>query len=104
MSFAEIEMKVIQWTEARKIIPNATPRAQFTKLIEEVDELREGLEKNDLAEIKDAIGDTVVVLINMCALLDVDLVDCLAGAYEEIKDRKGHLTPEGIFVKEQKHV
>jgi len=25
---------------------------------------------------------------------------CLENAYNEIKDRKGYLTPEGIFVKE----
>jgi hypothetical protein len=27
-------------------------------------------------------------------------VSCLKGAYGEIKDRKGHLTKEGVFVKE----
>ena len=36
----------------------------------------------------------------VCAVLDIDLVECLGGAYNEIKDRKGYLTPEGIFVKE----
>jgi hypothetical protein len=33
-------------------------------------------------------------------VLDINLVDCLKGAYNEIKDRKGHLTKEGVFVKE----
>ena len=41
-----------------------------------------------------------VCLINVCALLDVNFVDCLAKAYEEIKDRKGYMNEEGIFVKE----
>jgi hypothetical protein len=36
----------------------------------------------------------------MCALLDIDMVDCLAGAYDEIKNRKGTLLPSGVFVKE----
>jgi hypothetical protein len=30
----------------------------------------------------------------------VKLEDCLAAAYDEIKDRKGTLTPEGVFLKE----
>ncbi len=29
------------------------------------------------------------------------LVDCVKQAYDQIKDRKGHLTAEGIFVKEE---
>ena len=34
-------------------------------------------------------------------LADVDLVDCLEEAYETIKDHKGYLTSDGIFVKEE---
>jgi NTP pyrophosphatase (non-canonical NTP hydrolase) len=100
MSYSEIEMKVIQWSEARKIIPNSNPIAQWKKGMEEMDELRDALVKNDRAEAIDAVGDTVVCLINICALLDVDLVNCLESAYEEIKDRKGTMNEEGIFVKE----
>jgi NTP pyrophosphatase (non-canonical NTP hydrolase) len=100
MSYAEVEMKVIQWSEARKIIPNSTPIAQWKKAAEELDELRDALVKNDRAEAIDAVGDTVVCLINICALMDINLVECLASAYNEIKDRKGTMNAEGIFVKE----
>jgi len=100
MSYAETELKVIRWSEARKIIPNSTPGAQWKKALEELDELKEGLEKQDLNESIDAVGDTVVCLINVCALLDVNLTDCLAHAYEQIKDRKGFMNEQGIFVKQ----
>ena len=100
MSYAEVEMKVIQWSEARKIIPNSTPIAQWKKAAEELDELRDALVKDDRAEAIDAVGDTVVCLINICALMDINLVDCLSSAYNEIKDRKGTMNAEGIFVKE----
>ena len=100
MSYAEVEMKVIQWSEARKIIPNSTPIAQWKKGMEEMEELRDALVKNDRAGAIDGVGDTVVCLINICALLDVNLVDCLSSAYNEIKDRKGTMNAEGIFVKE----
>jgi len=102
MSYAEIEIKVIQWSEARKIIPNSTPLAQWKKAAEELDELKDALKKADRPEAIDAIGDTVVCLINICALLDVNLTDCLEAAYNEIKDRKGYLNKDGIFVKEVK--
>lgn len=101
MSYSEIEMKVIQWSEARKIIPNSTPRAQTIKAMEEIDELFSAIEQNDRIEAIDAIGDTVVCLINVCALLDVSLVNCLEAAYNQIKDRRGYMNEQGIFVKEQ---
>jgi len=101
MSYSDYEMKVIQWAEARKIIQHSSPMAQWKKTQEEVTELHDALVANDMPAIKDAVGDTVVCLINLCAILDINLVDCLAGAYEEIKDRKGYLNEEGIFVKEQ---
>jgi len=35
-----------------------------------------------------------------CAIQKVTLTECLEHAYEQIKDRKGYLNAEGIFVKE----
>lgn len=99
MSYAEVEMKVVQWGEARGIVQNATAMSQAIKTLEETTELLDAINKKNLDETKDAIGDIVVTLIMVCAVLDVDLVQCLAGAYNEIKDRKGYLTKEGVFVK-----
>jgi NTP pyrophosphatase (non-canonical NTP hydrolase) len=100
MSFAEVEMKVIQWGEARWIVQNATAQSQAIKTLEEVTELFDALNKNDIEATKDAIGDVVVTLIMVCSVLNIDLTQCLWGAYDEIKDRKGYLTKEGIFVKQ----
>ena len=101
MSYAKVEMKVIQWAEARKIIPNSTPMAQWIKACQEMEELRLGLVNRDDAEIKDGVGDVMVCLINLCALADIDLVKCLEGAYQEIKDRTGHMGEDGIFYKDK---
>jgi len=100
MSYRELEMKIIQWGEARRIVQNSTPAAQWKKTLEEVNELADALDMNDREAMKDAYGDILVTLIMGCACADLDLVECLQGAYNEIKDRKGYLTPEGIFVKE----
>lgn len=100
MSYRELEMKVIQWGEARGIVQNSTPAAQAMKTHEELLELRDAIRTNDREAMKDAYGDILVTLIMGCATADIDLVECLELAYNEIKDRKGYLTPEGIFVKE----
>lgn len=36
MSYAQIEMKVIQWGEARQIVQHSNPYAQALKTLEEV--------------------------------------------------------------------
>lgn len=100
MSYSLLELDVIRWAEARRIIPNSTPLAQAIKTTEEVAELLKALSKGDMAEARDAYGDILVTLIIGAALADVDLVDCLEQAYNVIKDRKGYLTNDGIFVKE----
>ena len=69
-SFAELELQVIRWSEARQIIPNSTPLAQSIKACEEINELVDALRNGDKAEAIDAVGDTVVCLINVCALMD----------------------------------
>ena len=99
-SFNEVQMKVIRWSEARKIIPNSTPEAQMLKMVSEVGELADAINKNDMDDIQDAVGDTLVCLINVCALLDVDPVDCLQVSYDAIRHRRGTLLPNGVFVKE----
>jgi NTP pyrophosphatase (non-canonical NTP hydrolase) len=99
LSYRELELQVIRWAEDRRIIPNATPASQLLKAVSEMGELADAEGKRDLEAIKDAVGDVLVCLINYCALRDIDLVTCLAGAYDQIKDRKGTLMPDGTFVK-----
>jgi NTP pyrophosphatase (non-canonical NTP hydrolase) len=101
MEYRSIELKVVRWAEARCIIPNAKPHSQLLKAVAEMGELADAENKGDLPAIKDGVGDVVVCLINYCALRDIDLVQCLALAYDEIKDRRGTLLPNGVFVKEQ---
>lgn len=100
MSYADVEMKVVQWGEARGIVQNSTPYAQALKTKEELEELFEAISKGDREAMADAYGDILVTLIMGCATVDLDLVSCLKGAYQEIKDRKGYLNKEGLFIKE----
>lgn len=100
MSYSQHEANVLAWGDARGITKNGRPIGQAIKTLEEVTELLDAINRKDLDDVKDAVGDVVVTLIMVCATLDIDLTQCLAGAYEQIKDRKGYLTPQGVFVKE----
>ena len=96
-----VELEVLRWAEARRIIPNSTAMAQAIKTHEELGELLSALHRNDRAEIIDAYGDIMVTLIIGADLAGVDLVEALNIAYAQIKNRKGHLREDGVFVKEE---
>jgi phosphoribosyl-ATP pyrophosphohydrolase len=99
-TYQMLELDIICWAEARQIIPNAEPHTQLLKAVSEMGELADATIKNDMAEIKDGVGDVMVCLIIYCALQDINLVNCMAAAYETIKNRKGTLLPNGVFVKD----
>lgn len=88
-----------RWAAARNLIQGSTPGKQFGKLEEEVTELAEAIAKDDRVEFIDAIGDCIVVLTIMAAQKGINVEECIAAAWNEIKDRKGRMI-DGIFVKE----
>jgi phosphoribosyl-ATP pyrophosphohydrolase len=96
----ELIEKVEQWARDRQIIPNSNPQSQLMKTVSELGELADATLKNDRPGIIDGVGDVIVTLVIYAALQGVKIEDCLASAYGEIKDRKGTLTPEGVFCKE----
>jgi len=100
MSFAAVEIKVIQWAEQRRIIPNSNPETQLLKAMSELGELADATIKKDKEEIIDGVGDVMTALVIYCALQDINLVDCMEIAFDQIKNRKGVLLPNGLFVRE----
>jgi NTP pyrophosphatase (non-canonical NTP hydrolase) len=99
MTYEQLEERILEWADARGILKNGKSNSQLLKAISEIGELADAHAKNQPEEIKDAIGDIVVCLINYCALQDIKLLDCLDGAYNVIKDRNGYLTKDGVFIK-----
>lgn len=113
-TFEDISADVRAWAEARKIIPNSNAASQAMKTLEEAGELLAAATAMGIHEqtcnfrpaiaakeaVMDAIGDVMVTLVNAAALANLDPVECFEAAYQEIKDRKGTLLPNGIFQKE----
>jgi NTP pyrophosphatase (non-canonical NTP hydrolase) len=87
------------WAQDRGIYNKGNSHTQYVKLMEEAGELAEALLKNDKYEIKDAIGDMVVVLTNLAVLEGMQIENCIESAYNEIASRKGEMI-NGTFVKE----
>ncbi len=112
MSYADLELHVVRWAEARGIVQNSNPAAQARKTLEKAGELISAASALSFLNFedeeralyvdmyRDALGDVLVTLIVGAATADVDLMSCLAQAYDEIKDRKGYLRADGVFVKE----
>lgn len=163
--FEQFQTNVQQWSEARGIYAHSTALAQALKAVSEVGELADATIKGDIDELRDAIGDVAVCLVNVAYMTEstldhdyifddmgvdrdtlqmaagcagsvgelsfelahrknpaaitayidaafyslyatanvnnLDFLDCYSAAWNEIKDRKGHMVAGGAFVKDE---
>lgn len=88
-----------EWAIEKGIYSNGDPKTQYVKLQEEAGELAKAILKNDESEIIDALGDCVVVLVNLSELCGYKLEDCIKTAYDVIKNRTGKME-NGTFKKD----
>lgn len=86
-----------KWHHDRNLIEGSDDKSQFAKLIQEAGELSDNICKGK--DIKDDIGDMIVVLINIAERNDLSITDCVRTAWDDIKDRRGKMV-DGVFVKE----
>jgi hypothetical protein len=96
-----LNCKIDQWMDDRGITENGTSMGQAVKTLEETTELLDAINKDNDGMIKDAIGDIYVTLRGVCKVRGILFDNCVEFAYNEIKDRRGHLDSSGTFVKEQ---
>jgi NTP pyrophosphatase (non-canonical NTP hydrolase) len=97
MTELDYEQLIAQWHRDRNLIEGSTDKDQYLKLIQEAGELSDSLCKEK--DIRDDVGDMMVVLINIMVRNNLTMKECLAVAYDDIKDRKGKMI-DGIFIKE----
>ena len=86
------------WAMERGLYDKGDIKTQYIKLQEEAGEVARAIIKNDTAELKDGIGDMVVVLTNLAYLAGFTIEDCIGSAYDVISKRKGKMF-NGSFVK-----
>lgn len=83
---------------AKRGIDGASFQMQYQRVLQEVVEIHDAYNKNDMHEVSDAIGDTIVTLINLAKTVNMNAEDCLDGAFGVIEFRKG-LNKNGDFVR-----
>jgi uncharacterized protein YabN with tetrapyrrole methylase and pyrophosphatase domain len=88
---------ITKWHHDRNLINGSTDKDQYCKLIQEAGELSDSICKGK--SVADDIGDMIVVLINIAERNNLSISECLARAWDDIKDRKGQMV-DGVFVKE----
>ena len=94
----ELVKLIEQWHEDRNLIAGSTDKDQVLKLVQELGELSDSVCKEK--DMKDDLGDMLVVMINIMKRNNITIEECLQKAYDDIKDRKGRMV-DGIFVKEE---
>lgn len=89
---------IVQWHYDRNLIDGSSDKDQTLKLLQELGELSDSVCKGK--DVRDDLGDMMVVMLNIMERNKITLADCLEKAYNDIKDRKGRMV-NGVFVKEQ---
>jgi len=88
-----------EWADERGLYAHGDTKTQALKLVEEVGETCRAILKDNHSDIEDGIGDAVVVLTNLAELQGTSIEACIERAYNEIKDRTGHMN-NGTFKKD----
>lgn len=93
------EKEIVEWARERGILDQSDAKTQCLKFISEAGELADNVAKGRHELALDDIGDIIVTLIILCRFLNLDIVNCIEAAYEEISTRTGRMV-NGTFVKE----
>lgn len=93
----ELIQMIEAWSKERGI-DKTDPQKQMLKIFEEIGEVSAAVVRNDKDGLRDAIGDSVITLLNLSLQSDMSLYECLMHAYGEIKGRDGKMI-NGMFVK-----
>jgi len=88
-----------EWAKERGLYDKGDTKTQTLKLLEEAGEICRAVLKNNHDDVVDGIGDCVVVLTNLAELQGVSIEECIAQAYNEIKNRTGKMS-NGTFKKD----
>ena len=77
----ELVPLIQEWAKERGIFDKSTPFDQLLKTHEEVGELIKACYDNDKPAVQDAIGDTMICLLNYCYFTKTDFLE----VYKQIK-------------------
>lgn len=88
-----------EWARDKGIYEKGDLKTQTIKFYEEAGELAKAVLNEDIEEIIDAIGDSIVVLTSVAYFAGVNVEECINEAYSVIAKRKGKMQ-NGTFIKD----
>lgn len=95
-----LQQKTIEWARDKGILEYGTTLGQIKLLSTEVVELYDAIVLGCEYDKKSELGDILVVCTIVAAMQGFTLSEAFNTAYNKIKDRKGKLNKDGVFVKE----
>ena len=93
----ELVPLIQEWAKERGIFDKSTPFEQLLKTHEEVGELIKACYDNDKPAIQDAIGDTMICLINYCKFIELDVINGIKQAVELSSELEIILLVMGVY-------
>lgn len=99
MNIEQLISACTKWSEDRLIFKNGRRETQMLKLMEEMGELASNIAKG--RDVRDDLGDCLVVLNNLAVMSGTTLEECLGIAFYQIRDRRGFLNGNGVFIKDE---
>lgn len=90
--------RVRNWASIRGI-NSVEPDTQYQRFLQEAVEIHDAMIKNDIEAFDDAIGDTIVTLINLASTKGLKAEVSLEHAFNVIEYRKGITTEKGDFIR-----
>jgi NTP pyrophosphatase (non-canonical NTP hydrolase) len=97
--FDRLIESVYNWAEERNLLSKDNVKSQMLKVVEEIGETARAVNKGDMLETVDGIGDSFVTLIILSFQLGLTPSFCLKEAYNVIASRTGK-TVNGTFIKD----
>jgi len=88
-----------KWADKVGILAQCTSHAQIVKLGEESGELCRHVLRNNKQGYTDALGDILIVMVNLAASLGISLEQALNLAWQEVHSREGKIK-NGTFIKQ----
>ncbi len=101
MAYADFEYLTVQRAKQRGIIPNATPDAQLTSMVNQLGALVHASNEKDRSGVREGVGDLMSTLIIFCAMSGINLTSCLAESFDSGKHDTSVLLPSGARTNEE---
>jgi NTP pyrophosphatase (non-canonical NTP hydrolase) len=100
MRIEELENKIVRWATDKGLSHSSNRDRQVLKMVEEVGEVCEAMNKNQPEKVCGEIGDVAFTLVILAHQYSLTLIECLEMAWDKVSKREGE-TIRGSYIKKE---